>query len=99
MARLILALLCLSPAALAQPPALIPRELLLGNPQRLKPQLSGDGSKLAWLGPDEKNVLQIWVRTLGANDDAAVTQDKKRGIRSYQWAEDSRTLLYLQDND
>ena len=28
-----------------------------------------------------------------------VTADKKRGIRQYFWAEDNKTLLYLQDND
>jgi dipeptidyl aminopeptidase/acylaminoacyl peptidase len=78
---------------------LIPRELLLGNPERAAPRLSPDGSKLAWIAPDDKGVLQVWVRTLGSSDDAPATADKKRGIRTYQWAEDSRTLLYLQDND
>ncbi len=85
--------------AVAPAPALIPRDALLGNPERLKPQISPDGTRLAWLQPDDKNVLQIFVRSMGGTDDAPVTQDKKRGIRSYQWAEDSRSLLFLQDND
>ena len=89
-------------ALAATEPALIPRDVLLGNPERLRPQLSPDGAKLAWLQPDDRNVMQVWVRSLGtdAGDDAeAVSADKKRGIRQFQWAEDSRTLLYLQDSD
>jgi dipeptidyl aminopeptidase/acylaminoacyl peptidase len=86
------------PAAAELPP-LIPREVLFGNPERTNPQLSPDGKRLAWLAPDTNNVLQIWVRTLGQNDDRIVTADKKRGIRIYAWAEDSQTLGYLQDAD
>ena len=80
-------------------PQLISREVLFGNPERSQPRLSPDGQKLAWLAPDKKNVLQVWVKTVGKDDDKMVTADKKRGIRLYRWAEDSRTLLYLQDND
>lgn len=86
-------------ALCATEPALIPREVLLGNPERLRPQLAPDGTKLAWLQPDERNVMQVWVRTLGQSDDAYVSADKKRGIRTFQWAEDSKTVLYLQDSD
>jgi dipeptidyl aminopeptidase/acylaminoacyl peptidase len=99
MVRIAALLLAFSLPALAQPPVLIPRDALLGNPERLKPLISPDGSKLSYLAPDEKNVLQIWVRPLAGGDAAVVTADKKRGIRQYQWAEDSKTLLYLQDND
>jgi len=83
----------------AQPPPLIPRDVLFGNPERVNPKLSPDGKRLAWLAPDKKNVLQVWVKTVGADDDKIVTADKKRGIRQYLWAEDNRTLLYMQDND
>ena len=78
---------------------LIPREVLFGNPERAAPQLSPDGKRLAWLAPDTKNVLQVWVRTIGKSDDKVMTADKKRGIRIYRWARDNKTLLYLQDND
>src|SRR5262249_590053 len=80
-------------------PPLIPRNVLFGNPERTAPQLSPDGKRLAWLAPDKKNVLQVWVKTLGKDDDKVVTADKKRGIRNYTWARDNKTLLYLQDND
>src|SRR5256885_2853917 len=80
-------------------PPLIPRDVLFGNPERTAPQLSPDGKRLAWLAPDKKNVLQVWVKTIGTTDDKTVTADKKRGIRQYTWARDNKTLLYLQDED
>ncbi len=87
-----------APPATGLPPV-IPRDLIFGNPERSSPQLSPDGARLAWLAPDPKNVLQVWVQTVGKDDAKVVTADKKRGIRSYQWAWDNRTLLYNQDND
>ena len=93
--------LCAVPALAADPaPApLIPRDVLFGNPERTSPQISPDGKKLAWIAPDEKGVLQVWVKTIGKEDGKKVTADKKRGIRQYTWAEDDRTLLYMQDSD
>src|SRR5437867_11295000 len=78
---------------------LIPRDVVFGNPERAAPRMSPDAKRLAWLAPDKKNVLQVWVKTIGSNDDKMVTADKKRGIRNYAWAPDSKTILYLQDND
>ncbi|MBO0700808.1 MAG: S9 family peptidase, partial [Zavarzinella sp.] len=75
----------------------IPREVLFGNPERAAPQISPDGKHLAYLAPDQKNVLQVWVRTIGKTDDKQVTHDEKRGIRQYYWAYDNKQLLYLQD--
>ena len=85
--------------AWADPPPLLSRDLLFGNPERAAPHISPDGKRLAWLAPDKKNVLQVWVKTIGKNDDKMVTADKKRGIRTYFFAEDDRTLLYQQDAD
>jgi len=79
-------------------PPLIPREVLFGNPEKANPQISPDGTKLAYLAPHE-GVLNVWVRTIGKNDDQVVTSDKKRGIRAYFWQEDSEHILYIQDRD
>ena len=94
-------LLCTSAllASAAEPPPLIPRDVLFGNPERTNPQLSPDGRRLAWIAPDTNNVLQVWVQTLGKDDTRVVTADKKRGIRMYSWAYNSRVLGYLQDAD
>src|SRR4051794_11631115 len=80
-------------------PPLIPRKVLFGNPVKAAPQVSPDGKRLSYLAPDRKNVLQVWVKTLGREDDRQVTQDRKRGIRVHQWTYAPDTLLYLQDSD
>lgn len=80
-------------------PPLIPRDVLFGNPERTSPQLSPDGTYLTYLAPDERDVLQVWLRTIGQEDDGAITADKKRGIRTYFWANNSRQVIYLQDAD
>ncbi len=82
---------------LALPP-LIPRDDLFGNPVKALPQISPDGSRLAYLAPDE-GVLNVWLRTVGQDDDRVITRDRKRGIRAYFWAFDGKHLLYLQDWD
>jgi dipeptidyl aminopeptidase/acylaminoacyl peptidase len=78
---------------------LIPREVLFGNPERTSPQLSPDGQYLAYLAPDDNDVLQVWLRRLDRADDRAVTADRKRGIRSYFWTYQPGRLAYLQDVD
>jgi len=83
--------------ALAQLPPLIPRDTLLGNPERANPHIAPDGKRLAWLAPDERGILQVWVETIGQHDARVVTADKSRGIQSYGWAFDSKTILYAQD--
>jgi dipeptidyl aminopeptidase/acylaminoacyl peptidase len=85
---------------------LIPRSVLFGNPERTFPRLSPDGSRLAWIAPDD-GVLNVWVAPLRADpgrgdavDWAAaqvVTDDRDRGIRMFTWAHDARHLLYIQD--
>jgi dipeptidyl aminopeptidase/acylaminoacyl peptidase len=84
---------------LAQLPPLISRETLFGNPERARPQLSPDGKYLAFIAPDSKNVLQVWVRTIGQTDDRQLTADQKRGIRAYFWTFDGKHLIYMQDTD
>src|SRR5712692_7288072 len=65
------------PATAASLPPLIPRALLFGNPEKSAPRLSPDGQRLAYLAPDDRGVLNVWVRTLGQEDDHVVTADKK----------------------
>ncbi len=86
-------------SARAELPPLIPREVLFGNPVKASPQISPDGQRLSYVAPDKKNVLQVWVQTLGKDDARQVTNDRKRGIRMHQWTYAPDTLLYMQDND
>ena len=92
-----LCLLLSAVPAPAEPPPLIPRKVLFGNPVRMSPQISPDGKRLAYLAPDHEDILQVWVRTLGKNDDRQVTADEKRGIHVFRWTYAPDTLIYLQD--
>jgi dipeptidyl aminopeptidase/acylaminoacyl peptidase len=81
---------------------LIPRRVLFGNPERVNPQLSPDGTRLAWIAPQD-GVLNVWLAPVspqhGVDWDQAevVTADTDRGIRMFAWAHDNKHLLYLQD--
>ena len=75
---------------------LIPREILFGNPEKVSPQISPDGTKISYLAP-LNGVLNVWVSTVGTSDDRAVTSDKVRGVRIYFWGHDNRHIFYLQD--
>jgi dipeptidyl aminopeptidase/acylaminoacyl peptidase len=81
---------------------LIPRAMLFGNPSRTRPELSPDGTRIAYIAPHE-GVLNVWVRTLGNDegddegDDEVITNDRVRGIRVYHWAPSGTHILYLQD--
>ena len=83
---------------------LIPRRVLFGNPERVMPRISPDGTRLAWIAP-HNGVLNVWVAPAGAAETAGVdwararvvTDDTERGIRMFSWAHDGRHLLYLQD--
>ena len=75
----------------------IPRDVLFGNPEYASPSISPDGKLLSYLRPNADGVLNIWCKTLGKSDDRVVTADTYRGIRSAFWAEDSKTLMYMQD--
>ncbi len=86
-----------APPSFGELPPLIPRETLLGNPERANPHISPDGKRLAWLAPDQHEILQVWVQTIGKQDARVVTADKSRGIQTYGWAFDSKTILYTQD--
>ena len=80
---------------------LIPRRILFGNPERISPRISPNGTSLAWIAPHNE-VLNVWTAPVGPEGvdwDSAqvVTNDTDRGIRVFLWAHDGRHLLYLQD--
>ena len=83
---------------------LIPRQVLFGNPERVSPRISPDGTQLAWIAPSD-GVLNVWVAPAGIGQGdgidwsaaRVVTDDTDRGIRMFAWAHDGRHLLYLQD--
>ena len=82
----------------AEPPRLIPRELLFGNPDRSLPQVSPDGKRIAWLAPDDRGVLNVWVQPAGGGEKPRLlTTERERPLYFYRWAADGQHLLYLQN--
>ena len=80
---------------------LIPRRVLFGNPERVSPRISPDGTLLAWIAPHE-GVLNVWVAPAGTDgvdwaQARVITDDTDRGIRMFTWAHDGRHVLYLRD--
>jgi len=81
---------------------LIPLTVLFGNPERVSPRISPDGSQMAWIAPHD-GVLNVWLAPISPDagvDWAAarvITDDTDRGIRQFAWAHDGRHVLYLQD--
>lgn len=78
-------------------PDLIPVEHFFENPEKAAGRISPDGTKLSYLAP-ENNRLNVWVRTIGDEDDVCVTHDHVRGIMAYFWSRDSTRILYIQDD-
>jgi len=79
--------------------SLLARDAFFANPDRAWPMLSPDGKRISWLSSVD-GVLNVWVAPAGDLAKAKpVTQDKKRGIRTYRWAYTSNHVLYLQDKD
>ena len=65
---------------------IIPRQVLFGNPERISPRISPDGTQLAWIAPSD-GVLNVWVAPASAGSGVdwsaarVVTDDRDRGIR------------------
>ncbi|OFJ52937.1 S9 family peptidase [Mycolicibacterium grossiae] len=80
-------------------PELITVEDLFSPPVKAGATISPDGTRLAYLAP-WKGRLNVWVQPVdGTEDDArCVTADETRSVLSFDWTDDPRWLLYLQDD-
>ncbi len=86
-----------SAAKKADASTLISRDVLFGNPDKAQGRLSYDGKYISFTAPVD-GVMNVWVAPASdINAAKAVTHDKKRGIRQYQWAYSNQHILYLQD--
>jgi dipeptidyl aminopeptidase/acylaminoacyl peptidase len=97
---LLLAVAMIVPAAmtLAQQPPIIDRELFFGDPEISGAQISPDGNYISFIKPF-KNVRNIWVKGRAEAFEKArpLTADTTRPVRSYFWARDGKSILYVQD--
>lgn len=79
-------------------PELISVEEFFSPPERTAARISPDGTKIAYLAP-WKNRLNVWIQDLdGDTPPRCVTADETRSVYIYQWTDDPRWLLYMQDN-
>lgn len=79
-------------------PPLIPKEILFGNPDKVSPRISPDGTMVAYLAP-HNGVLNVWVQDWQKQEARPVTEDKESGIQGYFWHYDNRHIMYIQDRE
>jgi dipeptidyl aminopeptidase/acylaminoacyl peptidase len=78
---------------------LIPRKIIFGNPDKANVQISNDGKYISYLS-NKSGVLNIFIApTSDITNAKSITNDTKRGIRSYFWSYDNSHILYLKDNN
>jgi dipeptidyl aminopeptidase/acylaminoacyl peptidase len=75
----------------------IPLEILFGNPDIDYVRMSPDGAYVSWLAPYE-GVMNIWVRTIGSDDDNPVTTYTDQAIDYYYWTYSAGKMVFLLDN-
>lgn len=76
---------------------LIPRDVLFGNPDKVGPDLSPDGTRLAYLAPVD-GALNVWVGPAGDPSAAVPVTRDDDPVFQYWFAFDNQHLLYLQDD-
>ncbi len=83
---------------LAALPPLIDRNVLFGDPEVAGARLSPDGKWISF-GKPYRGVMNVWVKHVDEPFDAArpLTADTKRPLGSHFWTEDSRYVLFVQD--
>ncbi len=97
-ASALLALVCGSPLQ-GQLRPLIPRSTFFSYPERTAPQLSPDATRIGYLRVHEGH-MEIWCRTLGQQDDRAVTMATAQdpgNVTQFFWHADGRHLVFQRD--
>ncbi len=87
-----------SGCAQEQSTPLIPKAELFGNPVKTQARISPDARYISYLAPNN-GVLNVWVRTIGGDDDRPLTTDVGRGIHQHYWGPDSKHIIFPQDVD
>lgn len=77
-------------------PKLIPLSAFFKPSNITDAKISPDGKQLSYKSPVNK-VLNVFVKTIGKNDDRQVTEETDRSILSYFWDFNSKNIYYLQD--
>ena len=84
-------------------PTLIPRKVFFGNPEKVDAKVSPDGRHIAYLAPldknDEKQVQNLWIKSIDKQDDRPLTRATDRALSEYFFSEDSSQILYTKDTN
>jgi dipeptidyl aminopeptidase/acylaminoacyl peptidase len=75
---------------------LIPIESFFSTPTKTQAQISPDGLKISYLAVHNER-LNVWVRSVGAEDDVPVTDERETGVGAHHWTRDSQSIVYLRD--
>jgi dipeptidyl aminopeptidase/acylaminoacyl peptidase len=87
------------PEAAGVPPPLIPIEAFFYNREtNYGYKISPDGTRLGWIASAGGRLTVHWKR-LGADEIGIVDTGSRRSLQSFEWAPDSRRVLYGQDRD
>ena len=87
------------PEVAAAPPPLIPIEAFFYNREtNYDYKISPDGTRLGWIASAGGRLTVHWKR-LGADEVGIVDTGSRRSLQSFEWAPDSRRVLYGQDRD
>lgn len=78
--------------------ASIPLQVFFENPEKINVKISPDGTMISYLKSDEHRRLQVWI-VLDDQTEVQVTDNKHRSILNYLWSYDSKSILYLQDEN
>jgi len=78
----------------SRPVELIEREVLFGHAKITNPRLSSDGQHIAYLAPVDGR-MNLWIRTVGQEDDRPLTQFTDLDLNEYLWSYTSDHLLFF----
>jgi len=79
-------------------PPLVDREVFFGNPEISGGELSPDGRWVSFVKPLD-GIRNVWVKAIDEPFEAArpMTADSTRPVQGYFWSQDSRVILFVQD--
>ena len=86
-------------AAATTPPRIVPRSLFFEDAERSGLSISADGTKLAWIAPLD-GIPNVWVAPIEAIGEAKpVTRATDRAVSGYDWAWNSRHIIFYRDHN
>ncbi|BBX19515.1 S9 family peptidase [Mycolicibacterium duvalii] len=79
-------------------PESISVEDFFNPPTRAGAMISPDGTRIAFLAP-WRNRLNVWVQDIESDEPRCVTSDDVRSVHHFDWTDDPRWMIYLQDTN